>query len=336
MPRRDLVVVAASAGGVEALRTLAAGLPDGFPAAVAVVLHVSAQGSVLPAILGRAGPLPTAHAMHGEPIRPGRIYVAPPDLHLIVRDGHFALSRGPRENGHRPAGDVLFRTAARARGNRVTGVVLSGALDDGTAGLAAIRERAGATVVQEPSDAMYPAMPQSALAHVPVDHVAVAKEIPDLLVRLASEEVPVAAPVLSELLRKESAVAGFDDDRLHGEPPPGKPAGFACPDCNGVLYEIRDGELVRFRCRVGHAWSPDGLLAQQGLALEGALWMALRSLEEKAALTRHLADQSDARGNRLSAGRFRESADESAEAAMLVRRMLQSGAGLDGGGTDGG
>jgi two-component system chemotaxis response regulator CheB len=330
VPHRDLVAIAASAGGVEALRTLAAGLPVDFPAAVAVVLHVPSNGgSALPAILDRVGPLPAAHATHGEPIRPGRIVVAPPDFHLVVHDGHFALSRGPRENGHRPAGDVLFRTAARARGPRVVGVVLSGALDDGTAGLAAIRDRAGATVVQDPADAMYPAMPASALAHVPVDHVAPVKEMPSLLTELVTMEVQAMAPDPAGLLLKEAAVADFQDDRANGEPPPGQPAGFACPDCSGVLYEIRDGELARYRCRVGHAWSAEGLLAQQGLALEGALWMALRSLEEKAQLSRQLGERAEARGNRLSAERFRSAAGESARAAVLVRQMLQSGAGLE-------
>jgi two-component system chemotaxis response regulator CheB len=293
-------------------------------------LHVPPQGgSVLPAILGRAGPLPSAHAEHGQPIQPGRIYVAPPDQHLIVHDGHFALSRGPRENGHRPAGDVLFRTAARFYGNRVIGLVLSGALDDGTAGLAAVRERAGATVVQDPADALYPAMPASALANVAVDHVLPVQQIPDLLVRLVAEQVQAKAPGPSDLLRKEAAVADFEDTRRQGDAPPGKPAGFGCPDCNGSLYEIREGDIVRYRCRVGHAWSAEGLLAQHSLALEGALWMALRSLEEKAELSRQLADRAETRGNRLSAKRFRVAADESADAVALVREMLQSGVGFE-------
>jgi two-component system chemotaxis response regulator CheB len=330
MPRRDLVVIAASAGGVEALRTLAAGLPSNFPAAVAVVLHVSPYGgSALPAILARSGPLPARHAEHGGTMNPGEIHVAPPDFHLIVHDGHLALSRGPRENGHRPAADVLFRTAARTLGTRVIGVVLSGALDDGTAGLAAIRERGGVTVVQDPADAMYPAMPANALASVPVEHVLPVSGMAEELVRLTTEEIQATAPTASNLLQREAAVAGFTESPAAGQQPVGNPAGFSCPDCNGVLYEIRDNDLVRYRCRVGHAWSAEGLLAQQSLALEGALWMALRSLEEKAELSRQLAERAGARGNKLSAERFGSAADEAGNAAALVRKMLESGAGFD-------
>jgi two-component system chemotaxis response regulator CheB len=251
-------------------------------------------------------------------VKPGQVYIAPPDFHLIVHDGHFALSRGPRENGHRPAADVLFRTAARSLGSRVVGVVLSGALDDGTAGLAAIRERGGVTVVQDPAEATYPAMPASAKAHVPVDHVVTTKEMASLLVRLCTEEVEATAPNASSLLRKEAAVAAFDN----GEPgpePAGSPAGFSCPDCNGVLYEIRAGDLFRYRCRVGHAWSAESLLAQQSLALESALWMALRSLEEKAELSRQLAERASARGSKLSGDRFRSAADEAMHAACCAR-----------------
>jgi two-component system chemotaxis response regulator CheB len=327
VPQRDLVVIGASAGGVEALRTLASSLPEDFPAALAVVLHVSPYGgSALPAILGRAGPLPVRHAQHGQPIKAGEVHVAPPDFHLIVHDGHLALSRGPRENGHRPAADVLFRTAARSLGTRVVGVVLSGALDDGTAGLAAVNERGGVTVVQDPAEAMYPGMPASAMANVPVDHVVEAKQLADLLVRLCTEDVQATAPLPSQLLTKEAAVAGFDDQAL--EQPPGDPAGFSCPDCNGVLYEIHEGDLLRYRCRVGHAWSAESLLAQQSVALEGALWMALRSLEEKAELSRQLAQRAGERGNQLSAERFQSAADEAGHAATLVREMLESGAGF--------
>jgi two-component system chemotaxis response regulator CheB len=222
---------------------------------------------------------------------------------------------------------VLFRTAARSLGTRVVGVVLSGALDDGTAGLAAIRERGGVTVVQDPAEATYPAMPASAKAHVPVDHVVTTKEMADLLVRLCTEEIQATAPDPSSLLRKEAAVAGFDNGESAPDPA-GSPAGFSCPDCNGVLYEIHAGELVRCRCRVGHAWSAEWLLGQQSLALESALWMALRSLEEKAELSRQLAERAGARGSKLSGDRFRSTADEAMRAASLLREMLESGAGF--------
>jgi two-component system, chemotaxis family, protein-glutamate methylesterase/glutaminase len=330
MDTRDLVVIGASAGGVEALRTLIGGLKPSFPAAIIVVLHVPAYGgSVLPSILERSGTLPAHHIEHGEDLLQGHIYVAPPNFHTIVHDGHVALSRGPRENGHRPAADVLFRTAARARGPQTVGVVLSGALDDGTAGLAAIRDRGGIAVVQDPEDALYPAMPRSAISHVVVDHVIATSDMPDLLYRLCTEEVSARAPEPSKLMEMETAVAEFDEDRRTGRTPTGTPAGFSCPDCAGQLYEIHENDLVRYRCRVGHAWSSEALLAEQGLALEGALWMALRSLEEKADLSRRLGEQARSRGSVLTASRFDSASTEAANAAALVRDMLESGAGFD-------
>ena len=182
-----IIVIGASAGGVEAISQVVRELPADVPAAVCVVLHFPASGtSVLPSILARVGSLPAAHAVDGEPIQPGRIYVAPPDRHLIVRQERVELSIGPKENNHRPAVDVMFRTAARSHGPRVIGVVLSGTLDDGTVGLAAIRKQRGIAVVQDPEDALYPGMPRSALENVGGDHVLPVAGIGALLGRLAS------------------------------------------------------------------------------------------------------------------------------------------------------
>jgi two-component system chemotaxis response regulator CheB len=192
---RSLVVIGASAGGVEALTRLAAGLPPGLPAAVAVVLHVPSTGkSVLPAILTRQGNLPASAALDGEPLTPGHIHVAPPDRHLLVRDGALVLDDGPRLNGHRPAIDSLFRSAAAAAGAGVIGVVLTGTLDDGAAGLAEIKLHGGTTVVQDPEDAQYPSMPAHAIERVAVDHVVPLDEMAALIVELVSvESEPEAA-----------------------------------------------------------------------------------------------------------------------------------------------
>jgi len=322
MPDHGIVVVGASAGGVEALADLATSLPDDLPAAVFVVLHLPATGtSALPEILRRHGPLPAAHVRDGEPIQSGRVYVAPPDHHVVLRTGHVHLSRGPRENGHRPAIDPLFRSAAREYGTRVIGVVLSGTLDDGTAGLLAIKSRGGVAVVQDPEDALYTGMPGNALEHVQVDHVASAASMGKLLASLiANLAEPPPAPALSDM-QVEVEMEGFSLEAFEGTHP-GRPSGFSCPDCNGVLWQIQDGGLERYRCRVGHAWSPESLLTQQSEALEAALWIALRSLEERAALARRLAEPARRRGYSITATRFEEQAAEAQQAARLLRDLL--------------
>jgi two-component system, chemotaxis family, protein-glutamate methylesterase/glutaminase len=322
MPDHGIVVVGASAGGVEALADLAASLPPDLPAAVFVVLHLPATGtSALPEILSRHGPLPAAHVEDGEPIQTGRVYVAPPDHHVLLRTGHVHLARGPRENGHRPAIDPLFRSAAHEYGSRVIGVILSGALDDGTAGLLGIKSRGGVAVVQSPEDALYPGMPGSALEHVQVDHVAAAASMGKLLAELVGDPAGPRPDPPPTSMRVEVEMEQFSLEAIEGNHP-GRPSGFSCPDCNGVLWQLREGGLERYRCRVGHAWSPEGLLTQQSEALEAALWVALRSLEERAALARRLADPARRRGHSITATRFEEQAAEAQQAARLVRDLL--------------
>jgi two-component system chemotaxis response regulator CheB len=322
--RRDVVVVGASAGGVEALRALVAGLPPDFPAAVLIVLHVPPTSrSALPQILDRAGHLPVRQAAPDDPVEPGHVLVAAPDHHLLVYDGRVTLSHGPRENGHRPAVDVLFRSAARALGPRVVGVVLSGTLDDGTAGLIAVRERGGVGVVQDPEDALHDAMPRSAVAHARPEHVLPLAELPDLLVKLVREEVDAgSAPPPTTLMRMETAVAELDAQAMSAADRPGDPAGLSCPECSGTLFRIEDGGLVRFRCRVGHAWSPESLVAQQAAAMESALWMALRALEERAALSRDMAARARDRGHPLAGRHFGEDHDDAVRAADLLRKLI--------------
>lgn len=345
-----LVVVGASAGGVEALTALVRQLPPELPAAVCVVLHLPANSaSALAGILDRAGPLTAREARDGDPLVPGRVLVAPPDRHLVVTDGSVMLTRGPRENGHRPAVDVLFRSAARARDGSVVGVVLSGALDDGAAGLVAVTARGGTAVVQEPTDALHPGMPLAALAAAPGAHRAVVADLGALVASVVHDVVrrtdgdavtgaagadrgdgaaaagaPPALPALTEdeLLERETAIASMDPGVMHAVDRPGTPVGLGCPDCAGALYGVEEGPLVRYRCRVGHAWSPEALLAEQGLALEGALWMALRGLEDKAGVASDLALRAELAGHHHSARRFRESADDAHEAAEQVRLLL--------------
>jgi two-component system chemotaxis response regulator CheB len=318
-----VVVVGASAGGVEALRDFVAALPGDLDACVLMVLHVPPTGaSALPVILNRVGQVPARHASEGDPLVPGQILIAPPNHHLIVADGVVTLSRGPQENGHRPAIDVLFRSAARACGNQVIGVVLSGSLDDGAAGMVAITERGGIGLAQDYSEALYDAMPRAAALAANLDHIMTAKEIAGSLPELIGQLPGHAERAASTLMQVETSMADMDAATMHEHERPGEPSGFACPDCHGVLFRIQEGGLERYRCRVGHAWSPQSLIARQTVSLESALWMALRSLEEKAALSHDLGDRAAEQGHDLSALRFREGEQEALSAAELVRELV--------------
>ena len=330
MPGHDIIVVGASAGGVEALTYLVKHLPPDLNAAILIVLHVPAHGtSVLPRILERAGNLPVSHAKNGEEIRPGQIYVAPPDYHLLVKPGYILLTRGPRENSHRPAIDPLFRTAARAYGRRVVGVVLTGVLDDGTAGLKAVKTRNGVAVVQHPDDAMYSGMPRSAIANVDaIDHIMPLSEIPAALVVLANTPVSTEAekPVSQEM-EIESELAEMNMTVLNKDERPAKPSPFACPDCGGTLWDLSQGDLLRFRCRTGHALSAETLLAKQSDALEDALWIALRALEEKSSLAHRMAERMRDRNHDLSAQQLEQQAHDAQQQAALIRDVLLKGDG---------
>jgi two-component system chemotaxis response regulator CheB len=325
MPGRDIVVIGASAGGVEALAALTRLLPPDLGAAILVVLHLAAEHkSVLPRILSSAGPLPARHARNGEAIVPNRIYVARPDHHLLVHDGHVKVVKGPRENGCRPAIDPLFRTAAYAYGPRVIGIVLSGALDDGTAGLVAIKKQGGLALVQDPNDAIVDAMPRSALENVDVDHVLPIDEMGRLLPKFVGEKVEEAGPARSAVLEMESALQlqGSTEGALRG----GEPSAFACPDCGGVLSEVHDGDMLRFRCRVGHAYAPEALYLQQSTQMEGALWAALRALEEQASLARRMAVRARKLGQARSSALYDERAHSAETHARRIRDALRLGA----------
>jgi two-component system chemotaxis response regulator CheB len=302
------VVIGASAGGVEALKTLVAGLPPDLPAAICVVLHLAPTGtSALAGILERAGALPCRPAADGEPLRHGHVLVAPPDHHLLVEDGRVRLGIGPRENGHRPSVDVLFRSAALARPGRVVGVVLSGTRDDGSAGLAVIKSHGGTAVVQDPEDALYSGMPASALAHVAVDAVA-----PVSLIAQAIAAMVTGGPPPADVRASAPAQAPI---REHG-------LTIVCPECGGVLSEREDHGMQQWRCHVGHVYSPSSLEADQGAKVEAALWTALRSLEDRAALLRRLAEQAGRRGRPMSAASFADQAAQTQRQADLVRGVV--------------
>ena len=335
MVGHDIIVVGASAGGVDALCQLLGDLSPDLPVAVFVVLHISPEGtSVLPNILNRCrqkryqdGSLRAAHAKDGEAIEHGRIYVAPPNQHLLLKDGYIRLARGPKENSHRPAVDPLFRTAAQVYGRRVVGVVLSGTLDDGTAGLAAVKQQGGVAVVQDPDEALYSGMPTSAIENVDVDHILQVSDIVTILTHLAYKPVESGEKSVSRDMKMESDMAELELTAMQSSDCPGTPSAFACPECAGVLWELDEGGVLRFRCRTGHAYSVGSLLAEQTEAQEAAMWSALRALEEKASLTERMAIQARDRNQTFSANHFEKQAVDLRQRATLVRQLLLKGEG---------
>jgi two-component system chemotaxis response regulator CheB len=327
MPHRDVIVVGASAGGVEALRELVGGFPPDLPAALFVVLHIPpSASSALPTILDRAGSLRAVQAHDGEPIRQGTVYVAPPDRHLLVQDGLVRLSRGARENGSRPAVDPLFRSAARSYGPRVVGVILSGTLDDGTAGLQMVKAHGGLAVVQNPNDALFGGMPASAIENVEVDYCLPVHEIPALLARLTMEPAPEKGVMI---VAEEPTRQGDGKEQFEAftasDKQPGRPSLYTCPECHGTLWELEEGQFAHYRCRTGHQFSPESLLDAQSESLEDALWGALRALEEKASLARRLSLRARERAHGLAAARFESQAEDAERSVEIIRSVLTNG-----------
>ena len=312
----QVIAIGASAGGLEPLREIVGSLPADLPAAICVVVHVSATSkSVLADILDRAGPLPAAVAAHGAPLHRGTVHVAPPDRHLHIVDDHMKLDPGPTENGHRPAVDPLFRTAADNLGGETCGVILSGTRDDGTAGIAHIKSRGGCAIVQDPDEAHYPGMPASAIANVTIDAVLPAREIAAALNSWARSgslggnglpaPLTVEAPREPELVEPELVAA-------------------VCPDCGGVLSEHQANGVLHFTCHAGHRFGPASLVAENAAAVERALWTAVRTLEERATMLQRMADHARDRGQALSASSFGRQAHSAIEKSRLVRDAIAS------------
>lgn len=322
---RDLIVVAASAGGIEPLRGLMGFLPPALPAALLVVVHVSPRGgSALPGILDRAGPLSCAHARDGDPLKHGHVYLAPPDHHLLVHRGTARLSRGPRHNGMRPAADPLFMSAALDAGARALGVVLSGTLDDGAAGCAAVERYGGAVAVQEPKESAFPGMPNAALAATRRAH---ALSLPALAQWIVAQST--TPPVPEEAARDpelERETALLLRQEALGTPV-GDLTGFTCPECGGPIYENRRPS-TRYECGTGHAWSVQSMVESQGETVERALWTAILRLEERERLLTRMTRTALERGQRRSGERFREDKERITE-ALITLRALQNRIGGD-------
>lgn len=322
MTGHDIVVVGGSAGGLAALSKLVGQLPSDLPAAIFVVIHISPSAtSALANILTRAGSLPAFQPENDQPFERGGIYVAAPNHHLLIKDGRVSVVAGPKENRHRPAIDPLFRSASRSYGARVVGILLSGAGDDGVAGLRAIHDRGGVTMIQDPTDATHAALPRNALEFAPIDYTTAADELGRLLVRIVDEPASASSPA-SQTLRKEAKMAEADLPTIEDEDKAGRPSAFSCPDCGGVLWEIERGDFLRFRCRVGHSYSLDALADEQDDVLEKGFWAAFRALEENASLARQLATRARQHGRQALASRFGERADEAQSNADAIRKMI--------------
>jgi two-component system chemotaxis response regulator CheB len=321
---RDVLVIGGSAGGLEALTRLVADLPADLPACVLVTIHVGERTpSRLPHILTRSGPMTAVHAESGMPLEPGRIHVAPPGAHLLLAGGTIELSDGPRVNRHRPAVDVMFTSAARWAGERVVAVVLSGLLDDGAVGAALVAQAGGVVLVQDPADAVFPSMPRAAMRAAPGALAAPVAELAGLLdkvlrvdghpVRAAGEEVDMADADMGR--SADPLYLGDGETRL---------TRLSCPECSGVMAEVRLPSITYYRCHVGHQYGPQTLVAAQAESAEAKLWAAVAALEENAAFARHLAEHVEADDGEARR-KHRAAAERANELADAVRSRLEGG-----------
>lgn len=324
MIAKRVVVIGASAGGIDALRVLVAGIPEAFSAAICIVIHTSPESpGVLAEILNRLTPLPVSQACDGQRLEAGHIYVAPPDRHLVIEPGRLRITKGPREHRFRPAIDPMFRSAAQVFGPNAIGIVLTGNLDDGVAGLWTIKKLGGTAIVQDPSEALFSSMPLQALTNVNVDHVVRLADIPRLLVQLTSD-VPGEAepPPVPRHIEVEVNIAKEQNPRDAGLEQIGKPSPYACPECHGVLLEIDDDGRIRFRCHTGHAYSLESLLAAINQGIENSMSAAMRSIEEGSLLMKDMATQLKRRNRIDESARMMDASDRAKQQAEAIRQLI--------------
>ncbi|MBW4528720.1 MAG: chemotaxis protein CheB [Phormidium tanganyikae FI6-MK23] len=330
MPGHDIIVIGTSAGGLKALGVVLGALPSNMNAVIFIVQHLAAdKPSILPQILADVGSLPASHPVDGELIQTGRVYVAPPDYHLLVNQGVMRVVRGPQENRFRPAIDALFRSAARAYGSRVVGVVLTGYLDDGTVGLQAIKKRGGVAIVQDPNEADYPSMAKSALRYVKVDYCLPLTEISNLLVQLSQEPVDheEAYPVTEEI-DVESRIAEQQmntQEFLEQVEAIGTRTTYTCPECNGSIWQIGTEEPLRFRCHIGHSFTANVFLSEQTQNIENALWSAVRAMEEKVTFSRQMAERMRNYNLTSAVTKYEDHATNLDQEVSLIRDMILNG-----------
>lgn len=319
-----VVVVGASMGGVPALRRLVEGLMPDFPAPILVVLHIGDFPSILPDILGNRALLPVQHGRDGEKLAPGRIYIAPPDHHMIVEGDAVRLNRGPKEHHSRPAIDPLFLSAALTFGPGAIGVVLTGMLDDGTAGLQAIKEGGGIAVVQDPDEAEVPSMPLSALRHVDVDHCVALGAMGELLLSLVRGPAAAPANVPAPVRVHEMDLIFAKGDPMEHLKALGSPSTYGCPDCNGTLWQIDGSSPVRYRCHTGHGFSIRSLMSALSATTDVALWAAVRAVQEESMLLNEMAATKRAEGDGENALRLERAAEIVEQRVAALRNIVET------------
>lgn len=324
-PTERIIVMGASMGGFEAFKTIIKDLPPDFKTPIFIVWHMSpdVQG-LLPQVLNRINQIYAANAHNEESINPGRIYVAPSDHHLLIERGRVRVTHGPKENRFRPAVDPLFRSAAYSYGNRVIGVILSGGLDDGTAGLWTVKRYGGVAIVQDPISAEVSSMPESAMKEVDVDYCVGLSEIAALLVRLSKEPISEIDVMKDEQTKKEIEIAAEANALREGIYNLGELTPFTCPECHGVLSRLHNDKIVRYRCHTGHAYSVDALMAALTEKIEDGLYNAIRGIDESIMLLNHLGDHCAEANKPKLASLYFKKAKEAEERAQLVRNAALS------------
>jgi len=322
MANRNIVAIGTSAGGVEALRCLVSKFPPDLPASVLVTIHLSSEfRSAMDAILTSAGPLPARFAGDGDVVANGQIYIAPPNRHLLLDGNQILLGQGARENNARPAIDPMFRSTAVCCGSSAVGVVLTGTLGDGASGLWALEQCGGVTVVQDPADAAFAEMPETALSRVRPNHVATLEELPALLEHLVRKPAGKPGPV-PERIKYEVEVAKGERGNMQSMDRIAKRSVLACPDCHGVMWEIDEGDLVRYRCHTGHAYTAELMRVALDENLRRALASARRALEERTALAEKLHKEADDSGHCRLARSWARRAQEFREEANVIRDSI--------------
>ncbi|MDB5205424.1 MAG: chemotaxis protein CheB [Flavisolibacter sp.] len=322
MAKRDIIVVGASAGGITALKMFVASLPKDFGGSVFIVLHIPPYSETrLPWILNNVSHLKVVQPRDGEPIEGGKIYVAANDHHLLIEDGKVIVKKGPKENRFRPSIDALFRSAAYVYGPRVIGIVLSGLLNDGTSGLWSVKRLGGITIIQDPEEAEFPQMPQNVLEYVEVDYTLRVAEMGELLQTLVTETAPKKMKLTKEemeLLKMEVIIATHDNAFEMGIIEMGELTSFTCPDCHGALVRLVEGNLIRFRCHTGHAYTASALLADMTTSVEAMLWQAMRGMEETNLLLKNIEVHLKELGHKKQAAIFRDKAEEASHRARII------------------